>query len=414
MTGWRGSDHPETEPRQPSAIPHSVVPVENDKLPDEAEAPHVGPDDIVIAVMGMTGAGKSTFISHFSKSAVVGDSLMSCTSKISIHPARINGKDVFLVDTPGFDDTNRSDALVLGDVADWLNRSFQTGVKISGIIYLHRITDNRVGGSAAKNLVIFKKLLGEAGYSCVVIATTYWDAVSPATGERREQELKENTRFWKELIRGGSQVWRQDSGATSAARIIEHIMSKQKRVTLQIQVEMANGAALGDTEAGSEVNSDLKKLEKRYKQDLQTLQADMATALKEKDDETRILLEETKEELTAEMKKVEADKEKLQLDMSELRRQRAEDIAREREEAHRQHVEHQKHMEEQMAKSHEQELAHQKAMADGNLKLQIQLAENKHQEELIKARMREHEAESRIADLERMAHENNRGGCLVM
>lgn len=36
------------------------------------------PKDIVIAVMGVTGVGKSTFISYFSKTAKVGMGLESC------------------------------------------------------------------------------------------------------------------------------------------------------------------------------------------------------------------------------------------------------------------------------------------------------------------------------------------------
>ncbi|KAK3291801.1 P-loop containing nucleoside triphosphate hydrolase protein [Chaetomium fimeti] len=408
MTAWEAMDTNEVKPPQKSTGPDGVMPDEMEKLPDEAQGFHVGPDDTVIAVMGMTGAGKSTFISHFSKDAVVGDSLMSCTSKLSIHPVRTAGKDIFLVDTPGFDDTSRSDALVLGDVADWLSRSFKAGINISGIIYLHRITDNRVGGSAAKNLIIFKKLLGQAGYSCVAIATTHWDAVNPAIGERRERELRENTRFWKELVRGGSQVCRQDNGITSATAIINHILSKQKKVTLKIQVEMAEGAALGDTEAGREVNSELKRLEEKHKKDLAMLQADMAKALQEKDEESRVLLEEIRAELTAEMRGVKEDRTKLQMDIHKLRRQWAEEVAREREEAHKRELEYQKaheawrqRVEEEMTRAHEQELAHQRAMADGNVKLQLQLAENKRQEELIKARLREEKLEREAAELRR-------------
>lgn len=303
-------------------------------------------------------------------------------------------------------------------MADWLNRSFKAGIKISGIIYLHRITDNRVGGSAAKNLIIFKKLLGQAGYSCVVIATTHWDAVTPAVGERRERELQENTRFWKELIRGGSQVWRQDDGITSATAIINHILSKQKKVTLKIQVEMAGGAALGDTEAGREVNSELKKLEEKHKRDLEVLRADMAKALREKDEESRVLLEEVRADLTAEMRRVEEDKTKLQMDMHQLRLQRAEEIAREREEAHKRELEHQKahegwrqRVENEMTRAHERELAHQRAMADGNVKLQLQLAENKHQEQLIKARLREQQLEREAAAWRQKADDSS---CLVM
>lgn len=36
------------------------------------------PDDVVIAVMGVTGAGKSTFISLFAKDAQIGHGLQSC------------------------------------------------------------------------------------------------------------------------------------------------------------------------------------------------------------------------------------------------------------------------------------------------------------------------------------------------
>jgi GTP1/Obg family GTP-binding protein len=44
----------------------------------EPPLPHIGPEDAVIAVMGLTGVGKSTFISHFSDTAVVGNDLESC------------------------------------------------------------------------------------------------------------------------------------------------------------------------------------------------------------------------------------------------------------------------------------------------------------------------------------------------
>lgn len=41
-------------------------------------------DDIVIAVMGMTGVGKSTFVSYFSESAVIGEGLVSCKLGLSL------------------------------------------------------------------------------------------------------------------------------------------------------------------------------------------------------------------------------------------------------------------------------------------------------------------------------------------
>ena len=44
----------------------------------EPVVPDIKPEDTVIAVMGLTGVGKSTLISHFSDTAVVGDDLESC------------------------------------------------------------------------------------------------------------------------------------------------------------------------------------------------------------------------------------------------------------------------------------------------------------------------------------------------
>lgn len=92
--------------------------------------------------MGPTGSGKSTvrlsgYLSliplayirlQFIKLAtgfdtVVGHSLESCTSEIKIVklsvPELADG-DVVFVDTPGFDDTHKSDADILKMVADWL------------------------------------------------------------------------------------------------------------------------------------------------------------------------------------------------------------------------------------------------------------------------------------------------------
>lgn len=45
--------------------------------------------------------------------------------------------DIYLVDTPGFDDTNRSDTDVLKAIATWLTKSYAKDVRLNGILYLH-------------------------------------------------------------------------------------------------------------------------------------------------------------------------------------------------------------------------------------------------------------------------------------
>lgn len=86
---------------------------------------------------------------------------------------RDDSSRVHPIDTPGFDGTNLSDVQVLQNIAHWLSMSLKSGVKLSGIIYLHRITDPRMTGSIRRNLLMFKKLCGEDSFSSVTLATTW-------------------------------------------------------------------------------------------------------------------------------------------------------------------------------------------------------------------------------------------------
>src|SRR4051794_37978067 len=87
------------------------------------------------------------------------------------HPGN---KTVFLVDTPGFDDTNRSDVDILKDIAFFLTTMHANRCRLAGVIYLHRITDPRMGGSALKNLEMFQKLCGTGSLPSVILTTTMW------------------------------------------------------------------------------------------------------------------------------------------------------------------------------------------------------------------------------------------------
>ncbi|TKA64677.1 hypothetical protein B0A49_13161 [Cryomyces minteri] len=120
------------------------------------------PSDIFIAVMGVTGAGKSSFISLCSKNPIkVGHDLEACTAVVDVYAVEwTESATVFLIETPGFDDTNRSDTEVLREIATLLTISYSHDVRSYGIIYFDRISDIRMQGSAKKNLLMFKKLCG--------------------------------------------------------------------------------------------------------------------------------------------------------------------------------------------------------------------------------------------------------------
>lgn len=92
---------------------------------EKAKAPPKQPvndEEIRIIVMGRSGAGKSSFINLASNSTLrVGSSLESCTESVELsEPFELQGRRIRLIDTPGFDDSSKSDAEVLNTIATFL------------------------------------------------------------------------------------------------------------------------------------------------------------------------------------------------------------------------------------------------------------------------------------------------------
>ena len=85
--------------------------------------------------------------------------------------------DVYFADTPGFDDSTRSDTDVLKRIVSWLVAMRDKRIKLSGIIYLHRITDDRMGGTAWRNLRMLQNLVGEDKMANVVLVSNRWEEV---------------------------------------------------------------------------------------------------------------------------------------------------------------------------------------------------------------------------------------------
>ena len=177
--------------------------------------------------MGVIGTGKSNFISKCCERHVpIGHSLQPCNLPLSsvnancceIYPGTSTiraylcdidaATTAYLIDTLGFDDTHRSDTEVLGQLAKWLADTYKGGIQLSGIIYLHRISDLRMQGSAKKHPLTFKKLCGDDALKNVILATTKWDRVSKQKGTARERELRSTEEFWGWMVSQGSKVYR--------------------------------------------------------------------------------------------------------------------------------------------------------------------------------------------------------------
>ncbi|RYN50589.1 hypothetical protein AA0118_g10820 [Alternaria tenuissima] len=287
--------------------PHREVPV----IPD------LKPDDIIIAVMGITGCGKTTFVNLFSdRKLEVGHGLDSCTISVQVVPCTFEGgAKIYLVDTPGFDDTYRTDSEILREVALWLNKAHSEKLRLAGIIFLQRISDVRVGGSGIKNIRMFQKLCGDGPLASVVLATTMWDMATKDTAIQREKELKEQPQLWKKMIDHGSCVFRHDNKEVSALKIIKYLMRKKRPVTLDIQREMVDEKReLIDTGAGEALASNMESLIKLYEGKLRNLEQEFREARKE----DREMLEEQRREHQENLAKQRKEMEKLHVNRLQL------------------------------------------------------------------------------------------------
>jgi hypothetical protein len=149
-----------------------------------------------------------------------------------------HGQSFTIVDTPGFDDSNRSDEDILRELLNWLQEQHGSKAKFNAVLFLHRIDVPRMQGSALLYFTIFKQLCGDAFYQNVFLGTTCWDRLEdPAVGEQREKELKEPGGFWYSIVKKGSTVVRIPQDAGAAREMVVGMASKRARF-LQSQVEM--------------------------------------------------------------------------------------------------------------------------------------------------------------------------------
>ena len=91
---------------------------------------------------------------------------------------------VAIVDTPGFDDASGSDVNGLTNIIKFLMTQYTLGIRLKGIIYLHRITDVKMAGSALANFNLFRDLCGDQALSNTILLTTMWGELADRSKPR--------------------------------------------------------------------------------------------------------------------------------------------------------------------------------------------------------------------------------------
>jgi len=290
------------------------------------------PPPVLIAVMGKTGTGKTSFVNAVTGGKLtVGHDLEACeyslsapfplvclgispnktvgTQDIQAASTNINGREVWLIDTPGFDDTHRSDVDILSTIANWIQQPNHEHKHLSGIIYLHGIIDTRMEGSNMRNLRMFRGLCGEENFGNVMLCTTMWGKVSEEEGQRREKQLKSKETFWGSLISRGAQVVRhQGSDLTASAKKIVESLIPKDTIVLKLQQELARGGSLSDTSAGRVLTSEIEDMKKKHEEEMAALRAEIEASSNKREVE---LLKEYYEKEMEGLKKVTYDLERL-------------------------------------------------------------------------------------------------------
>ncbi|KAF7168904.1 hypothetical protein CNMCM5623_001810 [Aspergillus felis] len=284
---------------------------------------------VFIAVMGMTGAGKSTFISHCTDEEVAisePGALQSCTQEVRIHRCKHFSPhaNVYLVDTPGFDDTNRKDTDILKEIATWLTETYKHKIRLRGILYLHRISDNRMGGCARRNLSMFKKLCGHEGIKSVIFLTTFWEKVDESDGDSREEALKTTDDFWGFFVRRGARVRRHWNNRDSALSAIQEFVpvgadKPPEEMKMAIQTEMVDsGKNLDQTSAGQELQSELQKEREKMQQEMKERELEMKEAIASKDKELIEILRQEQEKQAEDFKRRDMELQELKISMERM------------------------------------------------------------------------------------------------
>lgn len=163
---------------------------------------------------------------------------------------------------------------------------YERGQKLSGAIYMHRITDNRMGGFARRNFITFRKLCGERNLKSVVIATSMWtrdkDSDEYKAEERREAQLKSSELFFKHALENDARMIRYEGGEASALNVVRMLLKRGPPEVLRMQNELVKEKKpLAETDAGAEVHAYLEEEAEKHKRDIEKTKAQYAQEVAE-------------------------------------------------------------------------------------------------------------------------------------
>ena len=152
----------------------------------------------------------------------------------------------------------------------------------------------------------------------VTLCTTMWETVPLEKAEAREAELM--VKFWAPMLKSKATIARHDHTTASARQVLQRFTSLQ-HVDLQLQLELAGGKTLSQTQTGQELNQKLLEFQEAAREELRRMKEDMQKAAAEKDEIMQQTIAEERRELQQMLRQA-------RLDVEVLDRNRTVDEAR--------------------------------------------------------------------------------------
>ena len=150
--------------------------------------------------------------------------------------------------------------------------SYEKDIRLSGLLYFHRISDNRMAGTPLNIFKMFQNLCGINALENVVLVTTMWDEVDEETGNIRENEL--TIKYWKKIIEYGGHTSRFYNNTESALDIVSQFQGT--RCTVLLQKELVDlHLGLAETSAGRTLFSSLVEFIKNLKERLAQIEDEL-------------------------------------------------------------------------------------------------------------------------------------------
>jgi hypothetical protein len=237
-------------------------------------------------------------------------------------PLELDGRQVVLLDTPAFDHTRKSEIEILRIIALELEAKYvpfpvynglykhslsferyRQGIKLHGIIYLHRITDVRVTDALKHDFLVLRKLCGNKGIRNVAIVTSMWNEVKAKDGRRRVGDLELTSDFFAPAIEEGARLMHHTGGTTVHAIIRSMLRNHPEALAIQEELVDKN-MNIDQTSAGKEIDRWIAARIERYERQEDEIWEYSEKARRDGDEVTR-------SELLKEVKKIRAETSKL-------------------------------------------------------------------------------------------------------